>query len=88
MAEAETTPIDRERVERQLRSVRTKLLSARRNQQTLVRQSGMAQGRHRMEQEIGRAEQLVEALAQTEATLKQQLDGATPAATAAEGVTS
>ncbi len=75
--------IDRERVERHLRSVRTKLISARRQLQTLVRQAGMARGAHRMDNEIGRAERHVQELEQTEAELVKQLEE--PAAGNAHG---
>lgn len=85
MSEATSpTTHEHERTERHLRSVRTKLISARRNLQTLVRQSGMAQGRHRMENELARAEQIVRELEESESELLKLLGGDAETAPAPE----
>lgn len=74
VTEGVTEGIDVERVERHLRSVRLKLVSARRELQTLMRQSGLARGKRGMDHEIGRAERHVQELEQTETELVKQLE--------------
>ena len=77
MAENETqqAAVATERAERHLRSVRLKLVTARRELQTVARQSGMARGKHGMDLQIQRAERHVQELEETEATLLKQLSG-------------
>ena len=73
--EAQEAPAATERAERHLRSVRLKLVTARRELQTVARQSGMARGKHGMDLQIQRAERHVQELEETEATLVKQLTG-------------
>jgi TolA-binding protein len=74
----ETHEHDPERVERQLRNVRLKLVSARREVQTLHRQAGVRNAEKQMRLQIDRAERRVSELEQSEEKLAQLL-GTAPA---------